>query len=648
MLKNAWDRGGLQVLCLLTLINLFNYLDRYILVALLPTIKRELSLSDVHVGLLATAFMITYFATAPLFGWLGDRGPRYRLISGGVAVWSVATALSGIARNFAGILGARLAIGVGEAAYGSISPSILTDQFPKKNRGRVLAIFFMAIPVGSALGFLLGGLLEKLYGWRSAFFVVGLPGLFLALTLLFLRDPQRGQQDEEEDRAAKSCERPMEVIRALAAHRGYVLTVAGYCAYTFVLGGIAVWIPHYIERYMDVDAASGNMAFGAITVIAGLFGTLIGGAWGDRWAKTGTDAYLKLSALSMFAAVPVYFLILRTDRYSHFCVFTFILEFLLFLSTSPINAEIVNCVSPHIRSSANAMGIFMIHLFGDALSPTLIGYISDRSNLRFAMMLFLAPLFAAGVIWSWKVIAHFSALPWPAQAFDLPPSQCHRGYHPTGVQENTLEAFRLAKEQGAAMVELDVRLSLDNVPVVVHDEDLQRISGKAGLVNALTAEELFIQAKVPTLRRVLNEAATQKLLVNIEIKSDSAASSPLESQVAMVVRETQMAGAVLFSSFNPLSLRRLARKLPGVPRALLVGSEPTAKNRFYLRKMYLAFWARPHLVHLEQALYTVRLAQAFQVRKVPVAVWTVEDSAKARKFLEMGAKSIISSDPGIL
>lgn len=639
-------KSGWWILGFLTLINLFNYLDRYILVALSPTIKTDLGLSDTQVGFLATAFMLTYFAISPLFGWLGDTKPRFKVMSSGVGLWSVATVFSGIAQSFAGLLGARFAVGVGEAAYGSISPSLLTDLYPKNIRGKIFAIFFMAIPVGSALGFLLGGLLEKLVGWRHAFFVAGLPGLLLALGLLFFKEPKRGALDGEEENAPKLSAK--EIYASLAKNSNYVLTVLGYCAYTFVVGGVAVWIPHYMVRYLGVEASSGNMTFGTLTVSAGFIGTMLGGAWADRWAKRGTDAYLKLSALSMFAALPVYILVLQAKNFQMFCVLVFILEFLLFLSTSPINAQIVNGVSPSIRATANAVSIFMIHLLGDAISPTLIGFISDRSNLQIAMYFFEIAILISGAFWLWKVVVEWEALPWPEGALTLPTTQCHRGYEATGEQENTLGAFRAAARAGAKMIELDVRLSADGIPVVVHDRDISRVSGKAGFVAQMSASELKKLAQVPSLKEVFQDPECANLLINVEIKSDQAASNGLELALAKVVKEVGVQGRILFSSFNPLVLRRLSRVLPDVPRALLVGSEKSAKNKFYLRKALLGFIARPHMLNLDMALYTPKMANRLKGRKVPVSIWTVADPQMAKNFLAMGAESIISPEPEIL
>ncbi|MGZ3660780.1 MAG: MFS transporter, partial [Bdellovibrionota bacterium] len=595
-------KSSQRVLVFLTLINLFNYLDRYILVALSPAIKRDLHLSDTAVGFLTTAFMFSYFLIAPVFGWLGDRKPRLRLMSLGVGLWSVATAVSGLGTSAFHLLTARLFVGVGEAAYGSISPSVLRDLFPKEKSGKIFAIFYMAIPVGSALGFLLGGALEKGVGWRSAFFVAGVPGLLLALGLLLLTEPKRGAFDEDTGEEHLPI---AEVARTLRRNTTFVLTTLGYCAYTFVVGGVAVWIPHYIERYLGVPAADGNMAFGAITVVAGFLGTLVGGAWADRWAQRGADAYLKLSALSMLAAFPVYLAVLWAHSFPLFCILVFVLEFLLFLSTSPVNAQIVNCVSPKMRATANAASIFAIHLLGDALSPPLVGFISDRSNLRVGMLLFAAVMLVSGFVWAWKVVVEWEAAPWPSTGLRLPLSQCHRGFH-ENAQENTLDAFRAAARAGAIMIELDVRVSRDGQAVVIHDADIQRVAGRAGRVRDLTATELKIQARAPTLRDVLADGECRQLLVNVELKHCPGQNARLSRAVAAAVKGFE--ARVLFSSFNPLLLRAMSRLVPGAPRALVATEAEEPGNKIYLRRMWLAFLARPNMLNFDGRYLTPALA----------------------------------------
>ena len=202
----ASRRAARYALTILALINLFNYLDRWVVAALVESIKKsELHLSDTQIGLLPTGFIIVYTLTSPLFGTLGDRRARPPLIALGVAVWSVATALAGFARGFTSLFIARSGVGVGEAAYGTIAPALLADSFPIERRGRVLAVFFAAIPIGSAAGYVLGGLVDQHFGWRAAFWIAGAPGLLLALLVLLVKDPPRGLHDVGESGVGDRC-----------------------------------------------------------------------------------------------------------------------------------------------------------------------------------------------------------------------------------------------------------------------------------------------------------------------------------------------------------------------------------------------------------------------------------------------------------
>ncbi len=197
-------------LAILTFINLFNYLDRYVVASLVESLKAsDLRLNDTQAGSLMTGFVLVYMLTSPFFGTLGDRGPRPRLLAFGVGIWSLATVLGGLTRNFVGLFAARATVGVGEAAYGTIAPALLADYFPKEKRGRVFAVFFAAIPIGSAAGYVLGGLIDQHFGWRAAFFVAGGPGLLLALACLRLEDPPRGAQDDSGPRTKDGGEKSL-------------------------------------------------------------------------------------------------------------------------------------------------------------------------------------------------------------------------------------------------------------------------------------------------------------------------------------------------------------------------------------------------------------------------------------------------------
>lgn len=408
-------------LAVLSFINLFSYLDRYVVSALAESLKHSnLRLSDANLGSLMSGFLIVYTLTAPIFGALGDRRSRPRLIALGVACWSFATALSGFAGSYLALFAARAAVGVGEAAYVTIAPSLLSDYFPVRQRGRVMAIFFCAIPVGSALGYVVGGLVDKHYGWRAAFFVAGVPGLLLAALCLLLRDPPRGVQDADEaddageTRAAKPLPAsPPASMRknAWAAYgrllhnKPYVLTILGYAAYTFAVGGLAFWMPAFLERVRGVPRSEATVSFGAIVVITGFIGTFVGGWLGDYCAKYSRQAYLWLSAIATFVAAPCVWMALTTASHTLYLTWMVAAQLCLFLSTGPINAAIVNLVIATERATAIALGVFAIHVLGDVLSPFLIGALSDASSLEQAVKIVPVAVLIGGCVWIWAARA---------------------------------------------------------------------------------------------------------------------------------------------------------------------------------------------------------------------------------------------------
>lgn len=397
-------------MAVLTLINLFNYLDRFVVAALEESLKAsDLHLSDFQLGSLMTGFIIVYMLTSPLFGTLGDRGSRTRLIALGVAVWSVATALGGFARGFASLFASRAAVGVGEAAYGTISPAMLADYYPKSRRGRVFAVFFSAIPIGSALGYVLGGLVDRHFGWRAAFFVAGLPGLLLAALVFTLKDPPRGIQDEGD----------LQLAAHPPAHRGgspgayldllrngpYRLTVLGYAAYTFAMGGMAFWLPGFLERVRGMPRQDATVTAGVILVVTGFTGTFLGGWLGDRLLVRLKQSYLWVSGAATLLAAPLAAVALTAKPHPLFIGSLVLAEVLLFMSTGPINSAIVNVVAPGERASAVALSILAIHILGDVPSPPLIGALSDATSLERALLLVPVAIAVGGLIWlfaAWK------------------------------------------------------------------------------------------------------------------------------------------------------------------------------------------------------------------------------------------------------
>ncbi len=401
-------------LAVLSFINLFSYLDRYIVSALLESLKQaNLGLTDANLGSLMSGFLVVYTLTAPIFGALGDRRSRPRLIALGVACWSFATALSGFAVGYLSLLAARASVGVGEAAYVTIAPSLLSDYFPVRQRARVMAIFFCAIPVGSALGYVVGGLVDKHYGWRTAFFVAGVPGLILAASCLLLRDPPRGAQDAADAMqvapASTMRKDTWATYARLLHNKPYVLTILGYAAYTFAVGGLAFWMPAFLERSRGITRSEATVSFGTIVVITGFIGTFVGGWLGDFCAKYSRQAYLWLSAVATLAAAPFVWMALTVASHTAYLGCMVVAQLCLFLSTGPINAAIVNLVLATERATAIALGVFAIHLLGDALSPPLIGALSDAFSLAQGLKILPIAVLIGGCVWIAAALAQSRA-----------------------------------------------------------------------------------------------------------------------------------------------------------------------------------------------------------------------------------------------
>jgi MFS family permease len=465
--------GARAALALLLAINLFNYIDRYVLASVLPKIGEQFHRGKGEIGLLMSMFLISYTLTAPVFGWLGDRWSRWKLIAIGVIIWSLAsggTGLAGLAMSFGLMLATRAVIGVGEAAYGPAAPSLISDLFPVERRGGVMAWFYMAIPVGSALGFVLGGHMAEAVNWRWAFYVVVPPGILLGVLCLLMREPPRGAAD------AVTAHTPKPRDMAQLAHiPSYVVNTLAMTAMTFAFGGVATWMPTYLyereatyelspaayeklrhptevgvepvpdtvlDRLQSLDgkpyrtiepfrsalaevlppdemlAYRGQLAeatrdasvslkldavtgpFGGIVVVAGLGATLSGGYLADWLRKKIRGAYFAVSGVGMLIGLPMFWLALTTPLPLGW-LFVFLAVFFLFFNTGPSNTALANVAPPALRSSAFALNILAIHLFGDVISPPIVGWIDDRASLRLGLLLLAAPIALSGFFWLW-------------------------------------------------------------------------------------------------------------------------------------------------------------------------------------------------------------------------------------------------------
>jgi MFS transporter, Spinster family, sphingosine-1-phosphate transporter len=397
-------RSPRYALAVLTFINLFNYIDRWVVAAVLEPIKKSLLLTDTQLGFIGTGFIVVYSLTSPVFGRLGDRRARPPLIALGVAIWSLATGLAGFARGFWSLFIARAAVGVGEGAYGTIAPALLSDMFPLEKRGRVFAVFFAAIPIGSALGYVIGGMADQHFGWRAAFWLAGFPGLLLSLLVLLVTDPPRGQQDHGHAPLASGTTLAS-AYRDLFRNGPFILAVLGYAMYTFALGGLGYWMPAFLERERGLPRSEATVTFGAIVIATGFVGTFLGGFLGDYLLKWTKQSYLWVSGIATLIAAPLTFLGLTSHEKPVYLTAIVIAEVLIFMCTGPINSAIVNVVSPLERATAVGLSVLVMHLLGDIPSPPLIGIISDASTLSHGILVVPVAILASGLIWSyaaWK------------------------------------------------------------------------------------------------------------------------------------------------------------------------------------------------------------------------------------------------------
>jgi MFS family permease len=404
-------RGAYWSLAALCAMNLLNYIDRYILAAVVKPIQDDLVIhEDALAGLLATAFIVSYSLFSPFMGWLGDRVTRKYLLAAGVGLWSLATYGSGLAGRlglseiviplygpvpgpFVELLLARSIMGIGEATYAILAPSLIADLFPKSRRNAAMAAFYVAIPIGAAMGYGLGGLMRWLYGWQMAFFVVGVPGFAVALAALWLREPQRGASEPEEEKAAARQE-PLpllQVYAALARNRSYIFNVLGMALFTFALGGLQYWAPKFFESVRGMDQFVANLGLGGVVAISGIVGTFLGGWLGDRlgpWLGSTIPprrggGYFWLSGLTMLAAMPFFALaLLATHPVLIFSAMLVGLTF-SFVNAGPSNTILVNVTAPRIRATAVAVNIFFIHFLGDIPSPPMMGKVTDLSGSLF-------------------------------------------------------------------------------------------------------------------------------------------------------------------------------------------------------------------------------------------------------------------------
>lgn len=380
---------------ILFLLNLLNYIDRQVLYSVFPLLQQDLKLTDLQLGSLASAFMLVYMCCAPLVGFWADRAPRQKLVSASAFVWSGATLLCAAAGNYAGLLAARSFIGVGEAGFTTIAQPFLAEQYPAQKRATVLALFGLALPLGSALGYLLGGLAGQHWGWQAAFMLAGAPGFVLAFLAWM-------QLQDSAHRHIPAANRPAwRDYRTLLTDKPFLWICLAHAMITFVQGGFSAWMPTYFHRYFDFTVARAGTVFGAIVVICGAAGTFLGGKLADRLLAKTPKAYFITIFLGILLMLPCAGAALYAPNGTLGVVFISLAVLFIFLPMGPVAAALVALSKPSVRSMAFAFNIFIIHALGDALSPVLIGRASDAWGLKTALLLGCATLLP-GLLFTWK------------------------------------------------------------------------------------------------------------------------------------------------------------------------------------------------------------------------------------------------------
>ena len=355
-------------------INTLNFFDRLIIAAVGEPIRKEFDLSDASLGALSTAFVLLYAVVGVPFGRLADRSPRKLILSAGVFAWSVLTAASGLAQNFAQMFALRLGVGVGEASCAPASTSLIGDLYPSEKRGRAISIFMLGLPIGIALSFAVSGTIAKAYGWRAAFLVAGLPGILFAFAALLIREPTRGAYDA----AVQNTPQVSAYRQILSSHTMRWIIVSGIL-HNFSLYAVSSFLTPYLMRYHGLDIQNAGFAAMFINGILTLPGLLIGGVVGDAAKKRRANGALLVAAIACLLAAPFYYFSLGITRND---VYPFVLLLgtaiaLVYFYYPIVYSTIQDITPPRLRGTAISIYFLAMYLLGGALGPWVVGAISD-------------------------------------------------------------------------------------------------------------------------------------------------------------------------------------------------------------------------------------------------------------------------------
>src|ERR1700681_4080815 len=373
-------------------INFLNFMDRYVGAAASPLIQKEFGLTDTQVGLLGSAFLLVYAVAAVPFGYWADRGVRRTVVGVGVAIWSLATLFTGFARSFPQLFVSRAVLGIGEAGYYPAGTSLLSDYFPKEQRGRTMSIWGAGSAFGIAVGFAGGGYIAEKFGWRSAFFFAAAPGILFALLAFGLREPLRGSAEKVGRAVERIHDASFRNFVDLMRIRTLRATILSQTLLYFVLASNAFWLPILLTRRFNLSVSKAGLLAGVVLVAGGLIGTLAGGWIADRRARNHPAAHPQGGIVGfLLGAVFITIALVAPLNLGPIPVFVpaFVLAVVfLYLYSGPFTAVAQNVVSPGLRASAVTMLLFVSHVFGDSHSTFDVGFISDHvGSLQTALLI---------------------------------------------------------------------------------------------------------------------------------------------------------------------------------------------------------------------------------------------------------------------
>ena len=396
-----------RALLLLAVLNTLNYLDRMVFSAVAPHLQSDLNLSNGQIGTLMSAFMVGYIAFSPIFGYLGDRWHKPKLMAAGLIAFSLATVATAYASTFWMLLIARIMVGVGEASFVIIAPAYIGERAPNEvSANRALAIFYAALPLGTALGYAAGGLLGSRVGWQSVFIIAGLPGLLLILPTLNLHE-------EPMDTTIPAINLPdfFRSMGNLLSSRPYMRTLIGYCAAVFAGGGFSFWATSFGVKVLRADLQTVNYGLGAVVLGSAVAGTVIGGKFGTRMVRPNfvVGGLTRFGAIMAFLSFPFCLAAIQATSLAVFFGALFVSMMFFFAAMSPVNLALLKAAPNHLGATAMAVSNLAVHACGDVFSTALIGILADSFPLQMVMGVLPFFLIIAGFAWWGKNSRQYSA-----------------------------------------------------------------------------------------------------------------------------------------------------------------------------------------------------------------------------------------------